>query len=98
MENSKCHVNFVCRQLTFSVFIVCARGQRIEKFHENTNREEFLPGAEAGTLFYILSEIYHISELFLHLTSLSISVVCVKCIGLSKKLTKHVEFLNLPPL
>jgi len=44
------YVNFVFKQLTSSVFVVCARGQRIDKFQENTKREEFLPGAEAGTL------------------------------------------------
>jgi len=51
MENIKCHVNFVSKQLTSSVFVVIGRGQRIDKFQENTDREEFLPGAEAGNLF-----------------------------------------------
>jgi len=57
MENIKCHVNFVCKQLTFSVFIVCARGQRIDKFQENPNRQEFLPGAETGTLFCVVDSL-----------------------------------------
>ncbi|CAJ1808732.1 unnamed protein product [Sphenostylis stenocarpa] len=48
--------------------VVGTRGQRIDKFQENTNREEFLPGAEAGTLFYTVdsseaeTEIQHLKD------------------------------------
>lgn len=51
------YVNLFCEQLNFSVFLVGARGHRIDKFQENTDREELLPGAEAATLFYVVDSI-----------------------------------------